>query len=149
MRPFHERSVMLRNTRLTGRRGAILIVVLALLSLFALVGITFVLVANQQAENQRIKRDAAGPDSGPPFVDDGQTTFALYLSELLYDAADSGAGLQSSIRGHDLMTLMWGGQYSTGATVAWNGVGNFSQSVDGLPGVGPGVVDRRTMVNFR
>lgn len=141
---------MLRNTRLTSRHGAILIVVLALLSLFAIVGITFVLVAGQNAEKQRILRDASGAENGPPFVDDGQGTFSQLLSTLLTDAPDSGTGLQNSLRGHSLMATMYG-RYSQitpapilgGTTIAWNGTGNFAETATTAG------VNRQFLINFR
>ena len=71
---------MLRHTRRTDRRGAILIVVLAMLSLFAIVGITFVLVASASAEKQRILRDAAGIDNGPAIIDNGEDAFSRFLA---------------------------------------------------------------------
>jgi len=130
------------------RRGVILIVVLALLTLFAIVGITFVMVAGASAEKQRILRDAAGGDTGPPFTDDGTAAFRAFLSGLIYDVADDATGLQSSIRGHSLVATMYG-RYGAqfplqgGATVAWNGIGTFSE-----PATTAGI-NRQILLNYR
>src|SRR5262245_21158814 len=98
---------MLRHSRLTDRRGGILIVVLALLSLFAIVGITFVLFASASAEKQRIRRDTLGGDFGPAITDNGEKAFALFLSELIYPMDDAAGGVYSSLRGHDLVRKMY------------------------------------------
>jgi hypothetical protein len=147
---------MLRHMRRNDRRGAILIVVLAMLSLFAIVGITFVLVASASAEKQRIQRDAAGIDNGPAIIDNGEQAFARFLNEFIYGTHDNATidptGLQSSLRGHDLAGLTYGRYYfgsggpvQRGANVAWNGVGTFADA-SSVATVG---VDRRLLLNFR
>jgi hypothetical protein len=86
------------------RRGVILLVVLALLTLFAVVGITFVLVANSQETSARIARESVS-QTQPDF--DGELALTMYLSQLVYDAPDDASGIQSSIRGHSLARLMY------------------------------------------
>jgi hypothetical protein len=128
------------------RRGAILVVVLALLALFAGIGILAATFGSYQAENARIRGDAANT-GGREFTDDGKTALNLFLAQLIYPVADDAAGLNSSLRGHDLTRLVYGGRL--GAAVPFDGVGTFSESVDGLPGVAPGTLNRRYMMNYR
>ena len=99
---------MRATARFTDRRGAILIVVLAMLALFAIVGITFVMVASASAEKQRIKRDAQANDNGPAITDDGTNAFTRFIATLLYDEPDDATGLQNSLRGHSLADNMYG-----------------------------------------
>ena len=55
------------NPPRTRRRAAILIVVLALLALFAVVGISFVFYADGEANAARVHREGtAAPEPGPP-----------------------------------------------------------------------------------
>ena len=144
---------MLRNEReLPDRRGAILIVVLAISSLFAIVGITFVLVAGQNAEKQRILRDARADENGPAIVDDGtEHVRPLSLARSSTMSRTMRTGMQNSLRGHSLVAPCMAdtSRYRTvhvqrGTTVAWNGVGNFS---DRRPP--PRGVDRKFLLNYR
>jgi len=104
------------------RKGVILLVVITLLSLFAVVGLTFVLYASAEATNSRIYREAQDdtyntppvpvqqPGSPPPVVSDIQN-FAL--GELIYDVGDdSSYGIYSAIRGHSLARAMYGWNYT-------------------------------------
>src|SRR5438105_15244072 len=88
------------------RRGVILIVVLAMLTLFAIVGVSFVLVANSQADSARLAREAESrsrPDVDP------EAAFALFLGQLLYPISDNdNAAIFSSLRGHDLARNAYG-----------------------------------------
>src|SRR5262245_25751240 len=89
------------------RRGVILLVVLALLTLFALVGISFVLYADAQALSARTFREA---ESQPRADMDPYQLFAYAMGQIVYDVRDredpSGLGqgmdIYSSIRGHSL-----------------------------------------------
>src|SRR5262245_35406560 len=99
------------------RRGVILLVVLAMLTLFAIVGITFVYVADGQATAARLAREAEGqlrPDIDPEAV------FAFALGQLLYDCNDDESGVYSALRGHSLSRNMYGwfdGDNGAGATI--------------------------------
>src|SRR4051794_34809915 len=71
------------------RRGVILIVVLAMLTLFTILGISFVLVADAQATSGRIAREAE--NNYRPDVE-AEAALALALSHILYDAPDDALG---------------------------------------------------------
>lgn len=125
------------------RRGNILLVTLAMLSLMAVVGLAAVYYAKDQAERARIAGQP-GPDLTMP--DDGMPELNAFLASLIYDvpddhtAAGNGRVLYNAVRGHSLMATMYG--RATGATVAWNGPGTFSAtSAIGL--------DRRQLVNHQ
>src|SRR5713226_1031924 len=51
-------TMLLRHSSSETRRGVILIVVLALLTLFAIVGLSFVLYAQAEAEASRLSKEA-------------------------------------------------------------------------------------------
>lgn len=127
------------------RRGVLLIVVLALLSLFAIVGITFVFFSGQKAEYARILADAQNQNG--EFPDDGATAFQQFLAGLIYPAPWPTVSLPGSyanaLRGHDLTSLMYGGQ--PGSTSAWSGIGLFDETVTAPDYAG---LSRRQIVNF-
>ena len=129
------------------RRGVLLIVVLAMLSLFAIVGITFVFFAGGKAEYARITAEVQ--NSGTlQFPDDGSAAFNTFLANLIFPAPPPTSTAPrtsyfNALRGHDLTTLMYGGQI--GSTLAWNGIGLFDEAVT-APEYGG--LNRRQIVNF-
>lgn len=115
--------------RTTRRRGVILMVVLALLALFAIVGLAFVLYAQNSHRAATLYRDhwplgfsgSAGNPSGggggggsgtggvytPPDIN-SMELFRWAMGQLIYDVDDGAGGAQSSIRGHSLARTMYG-----------------------------------------
>jgi hypothetical protein len=77
-----------------------------MLTLLAIVGISFVLVASSQAHSARLAREAESlsrPEVGP------EAAFALFLGQLLYPISDNDTvALYSSLRGHDLARNAYG-----------------------------------------
>ncbi len=130
------------------RRGVLLIVVLAMLTLFAIVGITFVFFAGSQAEYARIVADTNVAQQ--QLTDDGLDAFNAFLASLIYPTPPPQAGapnlersLYNPLRGHDLTTTMYSGR--TGSTTAWSGVGTFSETIAAPDYAG---LDRRQLVNY-
>jgi hypothetical protein len=123
-----------RNSRRTPRRHAvILLVVLAMLTLFAIVGVTFVMYANSQSESARLYRDS---ESFTPTRADVPTSIlrSYFLDQLLYDVKDDEYGAYSALRGHGLLRGMYGLNYDFGPNsevdlenngVPYNGTGRL------------------------
>lgn len=89
-----------KTVRRTDRRGMILMVVLAMLALFAIVGLGFVLVSENSAMSARIDSNAlTGKGEEQP---DPQRAFSYYLGAQIYGVPDDATGVQSGLRGHGL-----------------------------------------------
>jgi len=110
------------------RRGIILMVVLALLTLFAIVGITFVLYSDSEAAAARIAREAESQQRADV---DPEQALAFFLGQLIYDVNDNDVtGVGSGLRGHSLARTMYGYNYATLGVpgtniVPFNGVGRL------------------------
>jgi hypothetical protein len=94
-----------RHALRAARRGIILLVVLALLTLFAVVGLSFVLYADGQATSARLFREAQSPSR--PDVEP-ELLLAYFLGQLIFDVEDDETGVYSALRGHSLARLMYG-----------------------------------------
>src|SRR5438094_6509691 len=93
-----------RNSR-DRRRGVILLVVVALLTLFAVVGLTFVLYAQRAAEQNTLAREAVTelrPDMDPELL------LSIALNKLIFDDTNDEMGVYSAMRGHSLARTMYG-----------------------------------------
>jgi hypothetical protein len=123
--------MFLRHSSRDARRGVILIVVLALLTLFAIVGLSFVLYAQAEAESSRLYKE----DKNLRQVLESPDRMWMHaLSQLLYDSYDDATGVYSGLRGHSLGRSEYGFDYyidpTTGAMVpnqtAFNGTGRLA-----------------------
>lgn len=104
---------MLHTSQLNSRRrGIVLLVVMALLSLFAAVGIGFVIYAESAATSAKYNREAYAPTQ--PDVDP-ELILNYFLSQFIYDTDN----LYSSIRGHSLGRSLYGLNYD-GAALGQN-----------------------------
>jgi hypothetical protein len=110
------------------------------LTLFAIVGLSFVLYAQAEAESSRLSKESftlRQPLESP----DRMWSFAL--SQLLYDSFDNGSGVYSGLRGHSLARSMYGfdntidanGNYVPNQT-AFNGIGRNVLATDTTNPVG-------------
>lgn len=114
------------------RRAIILLVVLALLTLFAVVGLTFVLYAQSQARASLYFREGRfQPQPGDVPI---EPLANYFLGQLLYDAPDDSSGLYSGLRGHSLARLLYGLNEEGSNATPFNGVGRL-HATSPLPGV--------------
>jgi hypothetical protein len=86
--------------RSSARRGAVLIVVLAMLALFAVVGLSFVLYAESQASTARNQKISVNDDTRP----DPLRAAELALGQMIYGTED----LDSVMRGNSLADSRFG-----------------------------------------
>src|SRR5207302_10127 len=99
------------------RRGMILMVVLAMLTLFTIVGITFVFMSSAIALQAQIARDAEKierPDVDP------ELALSYVLSQLIYDVNDDDTGFYSALRGHSLARGMYGWNHDPTSTTTYS-----------------------------
>ncbi len=97
----------------TARRGTVLLVVITLLTLFAVVGLSFVYYADSEATSSRYFREAqalTAPDVEP------ELALAFFLNQLIYGARDDDSGVYSALRGHDLLRGVYGLNYEFGTS---------------------------------
>jgi hypothetical protein len=110
----------------------ILLVVLALLSLFAVVGLSFVFYSDSEAHSSRVFREASG---APPRADvDPEMALSLFLSQFIYDVDDA-QGIYSALRGYSLMRSTYGLNYAINAN------GTITCSPNNTPFSGAGRMD--------
>jgi hypothetical protein len=114
----------------SARRAVILIVVLALLALFAVIGLSFAFYANSAARTAQLAREAENqntPDVEPELL------LSYFLGQLIYDTDDK-MGIYSAMRGHGLARTMYGLNYDPATNmllpnnVPFNGTGRLHTS---------------------
>lgn len=108
--------------RSTPRRGAILLVVLCMLTLMALLGVSFVLYATSSRNSARLAVEAQAqraPDADP------ERLLSYFLNQLLFDVPDDDRGIYSALRGHSLSRDMLGLNYQ------YDDAGHFRRNQDG------------------
>ncbi len=143
----------LHQQRSTTRRGAVLIVVLAMLALFAVIGLSFVLYAESQANMA---------DSNKRSYNEGQTweqflevnpeqAAELYLGNLIYGVGDYNNDLMNPLRGHSLGQGKYGdwrlGAQGQPSLFPFAGQAVPAETMPfNVPGIGP--MDRRNIVSY-
>jgi len=125
------------------RPGAVLLIVLVVLTIFATLGLAFIFYAESAAISAAAFRDSPafrGPDMEP------ELAFAMFLQQLIFDCRDDGSGYSSALRGHSLIRNMYGLKYTINANgtvsldqnnnVPFNGIGrlHFKYGSPGVPG---------------
>ena len=107
-----------RNMHHPDRRGVILLVVLTLLALFAVIGLSFALYAEQEATAARIAREAVdGGTLKSQYRYDVEQGAHFAMGQILFDVGDgfdvnAPQMLYSGLRGHSLARAMYG--YNSG-----------------------------------
>jgi hypothetical protein len=127
------------SARPTGRRnGMVLLVVMAMLALFASVAISFVFYADSEAEAARLARLAQDKDQADI---DPELLASYFLNQLIYDTDN----VYSAMRGWSLARSIYG--YKLGALnfTPYNGVGRSALSYND-PVLG---VDNFNMINYQ
>src|SRR5713101_6137644 len=101
--------IRMHTSRPAERKAVILLVVISLLTLFAIVGLSFVLYANAEANASKIYREAANQNQ----IDmEPELLFNMFLGPLLYDQPDDYTGVYSAMRGHSLGRSEYGLNYN-------------------------------------
>jgi hypothetical protein len=95
------------------RSGVVLLIVMAMLALFAVVGLSFVFYAESESDASRFRRQAEGGD-GSDILSEKLLTYAL--GQLIFDTNNP----KSKMHGHSLGRSIHG---SVGGTIPFNGVG--------------------------
>src|SRR5438045_761105 len=90
------------------RRGIVLLIVITLLTLFAVTGLSFVFYAESEATSAKVFREAN--DNYRPDIDP-ETALAFFLGKLIYGEKDDESGVYSALRGHDLARGVYGANY--------------------------------------
>jgi hypothetical protein len=151
---------MLKRNPKQARRGIILMVVLMLLTLFAIVGVSFVLYADSEATSARLDRESRSVSR--PDIDPTQALHMI-LGQIIYGVDDE-AGVYSGIRGYDLARGVYGANsfydnntqryYAMGNSAPFTGNGrlhfihNDKANFPILAGSAPGGNDDWLLVNY-
>jgi hypothetical protein len=144
----------LQHQRSTTRRGAVLIVVLAMLALFAVIGLSFVLYAESQANMAESNKRSFSDENGDTdtFLDaQPEKAAEFWIGNLIYGLDSFNDDLMNPLRGHSLAEGKYGawrpgvqGQpslfpFSGGAVQAEPGPINILDY---------GTIDRRDVINY-
>lgn len=104
--------MMRRSNRADRRQGVILLVVLAMLTIFTLVGLSFVMYADSAATRARIFREAASyiriGDVREQALISATAAWNDFLGQVIYDAPEDATGKSSVLWGHSLARTMYG-----------------------------------------
>src|SRR6516162_636521 len=127
------------NARATGRRsGMVLLVVMAMLALFASVAISFVFYADSEAEAARLARQAQDKDQADI---DPELLASYFLNQLIYPTDN----VYSALRGWDLATGIYGNNRGRLNYLPYAGVGRAA-----LAGPNPALgMDNFAAINYQ
>src|SRR5262245_19189157 len=135
---------MLNPMPSASRRGVVLLVVIALLTLFAAVALSFVFYADAAATSSSVARSAEQPTR--PDVDPEQA-LAYFLNKFIFGEYDDERGVYSAARGYDLSRSMFGWNAGTANNVPFIGAG-MVHTTDPTNFMNPFGVDDYLLVNY-
>src|SRR5436190_582555 len=137
---------MLRTTQTSGsvanlvRKGVVLLIVLALLGLFAGMALTFVFYAESSAEASNMA--SVAQTAGAADVE-SELLLSFYLGQQLYPTDD----IYSALRGQDLATTIFGNNNAGRNDLAFNGTGVLSYQLT-HPVTGA-IMDNVNLINYQ
>src|SRR5260370_35822121 len=99
------------NQKATERKGVILLVVISLLTLFAIVALSFLLYANAEANASKLFREGEANAIASAGIDPDRL-MGFFLKQLIYGAPDDSSGVYSAMRGQDLGGSIYGLNYN-------------------------------------
>jgi len=109
---------LISNTKKAQKRpGVILLVVLAMLTLLAIIGITFVMYATSLEQCSEAALDEQKADFRPRF--DQDAALSMFLGQFVYDVEDNTTGQYSVLRGHSLARDLYGYQAANNGQVTF------------------------------
>jgi hypothetical protein len=138
-----------RRRHAAGRRGTILVVVLALLTIFAVIGIAFVFYSDGEMVAARYAREAENRNGqmipSPPAFDQHAEQA---LNSVIFGADPTDPNAQFNfLRGHDLLTGIYGA-HGKATAVPYSGAGTLHENLAKLPDTALAAVsDRAHVVN--
>ncbi|QEL15437.1 hypothetical protein [Limnoglobus roseus] len=136
------------------RRGAILLVTLTLVALFAVVALSFALYGESQATWSRLNRESIATNDNPPSA---AAMANLFLGRFIYPMdpqstttyGTTANALLNGIRGYDMATMVYGFHPNGGNNVPYNGIGTvFEDLSTNMGATSVGITDRRQVVNY-
>ena len=134
-------------------------VVLALLTLFAILGISFVLYANAQSQSSDLLLQAEADPAGLGGPDVSVDTLAGFLFNALIYGVDDANGIYSAYRGYDFARSIFGYNYAYDPVtqsinrapngIPYHGVGRIHEQINFPNPSGPPIpVDGYNLVNY-
>src|SRR5690242_11436060 len=94
------------------RQGIVLLIVVIMLTLFLVVGLSFVLYAESEATASRIYREVPTDKADLP----PEQLLSWALGQLIYPVPDDESGAMSAVRGHELSRTMYSWHPATSAS---------------------------------
>src|SRR5436309_4618541 len=123
-----------RTSQSSERKAVILLVVISLLTLFAIVALSFVLYANAEANASELFREGEA-NAISAAGNDPDRLLGFFLKQLIYGVPDDSSGVYSAMRGYDLGRSTYGHNYNYDPTTntvipipnttAFNGTGRL------------------------
>src|ERR1043166_505585 len=130
-----RRQARRKSEQQGGRPAVVLLVVIAMLTLFSVIALSFVFYAESEANASQMTSlswNKNAPDADPELL------LSFFLSQLVYDTNN----VNSAIRGHSLARTMYGWNPNALNASAYSGVGRLHTA-----SVVPGIADDFYAVN--